>query len=93
MVNTAFAFAAAARKSSTVFGSAAEKLALETRRMSEIQRNGDFMKRFDIRVEKLKPATDLHRFSQMGEGILMNLAFICVDLWRDPALMGRTVPR
>jgi hypothetical protein len=44
-------------------------------------------------VEKLKPATDLHRFSQMGEGILMNLAFICVDLWRDPALMGRTVPR
>jgi hypothetical protein len=67
MVNTAFAFAAAARKSSTVFGSAAEELALETRRMSEIQRNGDFMKRFDIRVEKLsRPQiyTDFHRWEK-----------------------------
>ena len=45
----------------------------------------DFMKWFDIRVEKLKWATDLHRFPQTAEGILMNLCFICVHLWR-PAL-------
>jgi len=27
-----------------------------------MERNEDFIKRFDIRAEKLKPATDLHRF-------------------------------
>src|SRR4051812_21084606 len=36
IVNTAFAFAAAARKSSTVFNSAAETVKLETSRMREM---------------------------------------------------------
>ena len=55
--------------------------------MSEIQRNADFLEMFDIRVAA-KSGTDLHRFSQIAEGILLNLHFICVHLWREPAFRG-----
>src|SRR6266550_5443570 len=38
--------------------------------------------------EKLKWATDLHRFSQMIEGILLNLGLVCVHLWPDGYFAG-----
>src|SRR5437763_5905330 len=80
IVSTAFAFAAAARKSSTVLTSAAEESELHANSVSETQRS--FIKEFDIRVERLRSATDLHRISKMAERILMNLCFLCVHLWQ-----------
>jgi hypothetical protein len=32
-------------------------------------------------MEEQNRAKDLHKFSLMAEGILMNLCFICVHLW------------
>src|SRR5262249_39048808 len=61
-VNTAFAFAAAGRKSSTVFSSVPKRFKIGAAKMSEIQRGADFMRCFDIRVKKLKWG---HRFTQI----------------------------
>src|SRR5262249_25200017 len=52
IVSTAFAFAAAARKSSTVFNSVAERVKLEPRKMSGRQRNAVLMEWFNIRVQE-----------------------------------------
>src|SRR5206468_5265088 len=76
IVSTAFAFAAAARKSSTVFRSAVSRVE-EVAAMNRRQRRDDF-----IRLGMAESATDIHRFSEMAERILMNLWLICVHLWR-----------
>src|SRR5205823_6814530 len=80
IVSTAFAFAAAARKSSTVLTSAGEESEFKPRSVSETQRS--FIKEFDISLEKLRSATDLHRISNMAERILVNLCLMCVHRWR-----------
>jgi hypothetical protein len=64
IVKTAFAFAAAARKSSTVFISAAETARLEASRMSGTSTSAALMESFDIGVEaqnRPKIYTEFHQ--------------------------------
>jgi hypothetical protein len=52
--------------------------------MSETGTNAALRESFDIEVKEQNKVKDLHRFSLIAEGILMNLSLICVHLWREP---------
>src|SRR5437868_6363627 len=80
IVSTAFAFVAAARKSSTVFRSAVSRFE-EVAAMNRTQRRDDFI--------RLRQGGIGHRYTQIfgrNRTNLMNLCFICVHLGRKLVL-------
>src|SRR4029077_15892527 len=79
MVRTAFAFVAAARKSSTVFKFSARRSTIPLASKA----TGTRSEAVFINLVRTEAATDLHRFSRITDGILLNLGFICVHLWRN----------
>src|SRR5260370_40801595 len=78
MVRTAFAFAAAARKSSTVFKFSARRSTIPLASKATGTRSDLVF----INFVQTEAATDLHRFARITDGILLNLCLICVHLWR-----------
>src|ERR1700694_1788272 len=86
MVKTAFAFAAAEEKSLTVFKSPARRSTIPLASKATNTRSEVVF----INFVQTEVATDLHRFSRITDGILLNLCFICVHLWRsDPKIPAR----
>src|SRR5437588_2777598 len=79
MVRTAFAFAAAARKSSTVFKFSARRSTIPLASKATGTRSDLVF----INFVQTEAATDLHRFARITDGILLNLCLICVHLWRN----------
>src|SRR5260370_16059325 len=90
MVRTAFAFAAAARKSSTVFKFSARRSTIPLASKATGTRSDLVF----INFVQTEAATALHRFAQITDGILLNLCLICVHLWRnEPEIFARVYSR
>src|SRR5437879_6915924 len=79
MVRTAFVFAAAARKSSSVFKFSERRSTIPLASKATGARSEAVF----INFVQTEAATDLHRFSRITDGILLNLCSICVHLWRN----------
>src|SRR5947208_16981700 len=79
MVRTAFVFAAAARKPSSVFKFSERRSTIPLASKA----TGTRSEAVFINFVQTEAATDLHRFSRITDGILLNLCSICVHLWRN----------
>src|SRR5436853_7138316 len=86
MVRTAFAFAAAARKSSKLFKFSARRSTIPLASKATGTRSDLVF----INFVQTEAATDLHRFARITDGLLLTLCLICVHLWRnEPEISAR----